>query len=87
MKKQAKESTYPYPSRFGSHRSMVKQEDECTFLGPPSAFDGPIRVICIDEYGEYSTTLDRLDSGLADPNRYNANRIGKLFESKKKDDK
>ncbi len=47
-----------FPSRFGSHRSMVVR----SLLG---------RVVCLDEKGEYSTLEDRLDNGLADPNRYN----------------
>ena len=48
---------YPYPSRYGSHRSMVVSQFGCV-------------VVCKDEFGEYETTKDRLDNGLADPKRY-----------------
>jgi len=59
-----KEVKYPYPSRFGSHKSM--QVD-----------DNPIT--CKDEFGIYHTTIDRLDNGLADPNRYAESRLTKLI--------
>lgn len=49
------------PSPFGSHSSMINSE-----LSPAT---GDV-VILTDEYGDYKTTRDRLDSGLADPNRY-----------------
>ena len=52
----SKEKKYPYPSRYGSHRSMVIKEEEN-------------KVICKDEYGEYETTVDRLDTGLSDSRR------------------
>ncbi len=32
-------------------------------------------VVLRDEKGLYETTRDRLDSGLADPRRYNSNRV------------
>ena len=51
-----KKEKYPYPSRYGSHRSMVVHEDGN-------------RVVCEDEYGQYWTTVDRLDNGEADPRR------------------
>jgi hypothetical protein len=57
---------YPYPSIYGSHKSMVTAEHD----------DGT--VTCKDEYGEYVTTRDRLDSGLADPRRYATSRTQKL---------
>ena len=62
------EQKYPYPSHYGSHKSMVASEGE----------DGT--VICKDEHGEYQTTKDRLDSGLADPRRY---ALSRLKEEKK----
>ena len=64
----AKEETYLFPSRYGSHKSMVIKED------------GEI-VTCKDEYGEYKTSKDRLDTGGADPNRYASSRD--LYKSNK----
>ncbi len=49
---------YPYPSKFGSHKSMVVGLGE------------QVIVVCQDELGEYETDKWRLDNGLADPNRF-----------------
>lgn len=66
---------YPYPTRFGSHKSMVIEEHE----------DG--WVTCEDEFGTYKTTVDRLDNGLGDPRRWShPERLKKLFQSEKKKD-
>lgn len=65
---------YPYPSRFGSHASMVINDD---------LIDK--NVTCQDEFGEYTTQADRLDNGLADPNRYAESRLSKLFEGRTKE--
>ncbi|MCX5637085.1 MAG: hypothetical protein NTX52_05250 [Planctomycetota bacterium] len=63
-------SKYPYPSRFGSHKSMVvREEGEDLVQG---------QLVCKDEFGEYVTLRTRLDSGLADPARYNESRLEKL---------
>ena len=51
---------YPYPSKFGSHKSMCTDKVNC-----PSG-----RCLCVDELGEYETDRQRLDNGLADPNRF-----------------
>jgi len=72
MAKDAK-ATYKYPSRFGSHLSMVVEENS----------DGT--VILQDEFGIYTTETTRLDNGLADPNRYNSERLTKLFAGKKEE--
>ena len=48
---------YPYPSRYGSHESMI------VALGHRI-------VVCEDELGEYDTEEKYLDNGLADPNRW-----------------
>ena len=45
-------------SWFGSHADMVIEELEND------------KVICKDDKGTYTTCKDRLDNGLADPNRY-----------------
>ena len=46
-------------SWFGSHAEMVVEE----------LHDG--LVVCEDDSGKYITHSNRLDNGLADPNRYN----------------
>ena len=57
------------PSWFGSHSSMVvdhtklETEDKNIKLS-----EG--KVVCQDDLGYYITEKDRLDNGLADPNRY-----------------
>lgn len=57
-----KQAEYQYPSNYGSHKSMVVEERD----------DGT--VVCKDEFGNYVTDKDRLDTGLADPNRYAMSR-------------
>lgn len=52
-----------YPSEFGSHKSMISQE-----WTDKVADDKWVILEC--ETGFYATTKDRLDSGLADANRY-----------------
>ena len=65
-----KKAKYPYPSRFGSHTSMVIGFDDIN----------PNIVVCEDEFGRYETLRSRLDNGLADQNRYDPSRLGKLYE-------
>ena len=60
-----KAEKYKTPSEYGSHASMVEEGTE--------AEDGWI--VLRDEKGLYSTSVDRLDTGLADPRRYNSNRV------------
>jgi hypothetical protein len=71
---------YPYPSRFGSHNSMVVLpvdiEDE-SINGQPGV------VCCKDEFGTYITEISRLDNGRADPNRYKTSRLTSLFQRAK----
>ena len=58
-------------SPYGSHEEMVVDsfdlEDDFTSLK-----DG--EVVCKDDIGYYVTDINRLDSGLADPNRYSIER-------------
>jgi len=70
-----KNTVYPYPSRFGSHKSMLINDD---------LIDN--NVICNDEFGDYNTTADRLDNGRSDPNRYASSRLHGLFQNRKKND-
>lgn len=70
------EQKYKYPSRFGSHTSMVdaKKTEE---LGQPD------KVVCVDEYGDYITMRKKLDSGEIDTARSNGDRIKYEKEKKK----
>lgn len=62
------EKKYKYPSRFGSHKSMINLEKT-------EALNDPNMVICTDEHGEYTTYANRLDNGLMDPIRANGDRV------------
>lgn len=52
-------------SHFGSHKEMVA-DCEVTKNIKLNANE----VVCKDDQGYYITTIDRIDSGLADPNRF-----------------
>ncbi len=64
FKKPAQKKAQPVveaPSRYGSHESMVV--DQVTI--------GDVEWVALrDEKGVYNTSRDRLDTGLADPRRY-----------------
>lgn len=60
-----KKENYVFPSRFGSHASMVDKEATNKLI--PYESDN---VVLKDEFGFYTTLKNRLDTGLADPNRY-----------------
>ncbi len=49
--------TITTPSAYGSHLTMLVRELEDN------------KVVLKDDFGEYTTTRDRLDNGMADPNR------------------
>jgi len=63
-----KQESYDYPTRFGSHSSMI-DEEKTTELNDEQ------RVVLEDEHGYYTTERKRIDSGLADPNRYKSDRL------------
>jgi hypothetical protein len=64
-----KEKAPTFPSEFGSHTTMVNAElNEKIAAGKQDAAD-PWMVLK-DERGDYATRKHRLDTGLADPNRY-----------------
>jgi len=63
IKSSGKKEEYNYPSRFGSHTSMIVEEHDWSLQ--------PGEVLLEDEYGQYVTTKDRLDTTLNDPNRTN----------------
>ena len=64
----AKVEPYAYPSRYGSHSSMV-DEEKTNQLGSED------EVVLKDEWGFYTTKRDRIDSGLSDPKRYCTSRV------------
>ena len=66
-----KKEKYPYPSRHGSHASMTNEDktDELEAL-----YGHSDQVVLEDEKGFYITEIRRLDTGLADPNRYPSRR-------------
>ena len=55
-------NTITTKSWFGSHAEMIVEE----------LSDG--LVVCEDDKGKYITNQQMIDSGLADPNRYELNR-------------
>ena len=59
---------YKYPTRYGSHLSMVDEEKT-------GELNKENNVVIEDEHGYYITDESRLDSGLADPNRYKTSRL------------
>ena len=64
----AKQESYKYPTRFGSHSSMIDEEKT-------GELNDDQRVVLKDEHGYYTTERKRLDSGLSDPNRYKGDRL------------
>jgi len=69
-KQQAKAEKYPYPTRFGSHKSMVVEStpEELKDLAEDE-------VICQDEFGRYKTQAKRLDNGQSDGFRFDSHRL------------
>lgn len=67
--KEDKPKKSDYPSQYGSHASMIDEE-------ATAKLKDPSRVICKDDHGLYETDRSRLDSGLADPNRYGSWKLG-----------
>ena len=65
--KKAKDKGPVMPSEFGSHASMVNAE-LTEKIAKQDAGD-PWQVLT-DERGNYATRKHRIDTGLADPNRY-----------------
>jgi regulation of enolase protein 1 (concanavalin A-like superfamily) len=70
--KQEKEVQPTYPSDYGSHASMV-DKDETKKLNEGIEFDdlsSTDSVVITTDKGSYTTVKNRLDTGMADPNRY-----------------
>ena len=68
----ASKAKVQYPSYFGSHASMVNEE-------ATKALEDQTKVVLADEHGQYTTSRDRLDNGLADPNRYPTARLAAML--------
>lgn len=66
-----KGETYVYPSHFGSHSSMIDEEET-------KKLDDSNLVVLRDEHGIYTTERRRLDDGLTDTNRCVSSRL-KIF--------
>ena len=64
-----KEAKVVYPSEFGSHTSMANEELTGKITAAKQDATDPW-VILADERGPFATHKSRLDTGLADPNRY-----------------
>ena len=70
--KKEKEVQPTYPSDYGSHASMVDME-ATKELNEGIEFDdlsSTASVVIATEKGSYTTVKNRLDTGMADPNRY-----------------
>jgi len=63
-----KKEDYPHPTRYGSHASMI-DEEETEKLTDKSL------VVLKDEHGYYTTKKSILDNGLADPKRCDTTRL------------
>jgi len=68
MKTKDEKRKMAFPSDYGSHASMI-DESETEDLNDPK------RVVIRDNHGTYITDRKRLDTGMADPNRYSSLRV------------
>jgi len=68
-KKDAKGKAPVFPTDFGSHTSMINAELNEKVAAAKQDTADPWAILT-DERGDYATRKSRLDSGLADPNRY-----------------
>ena len=64
-----KEQKVVYPSQFGSHTSMANEELNGKIAAAKQDATDPWHILT-DERGNFATRKHRLDTGLADPNRY-----------------
>jgi hypothetical protein len=68
-KKDGKSKGPVYPSEFGSHGSMINAELSEKIAAAKQDPADPWQILT-DERGNYATRKHRIDSGMADPNRY-----------------
>jgi hypothetical protein len=64
-------------THFGSTSDMIIDHSQYLFSGNPVNLKDN-EVICKDDRGFYLTSKNRIDSGLADPNRY-SNQTSRLI--------
>ncbi len=64
-----KEQKPTFPSDYGSHASMISAELNDKVAAAKQDAGDPWQILA-DERGNYATRKSRLDTGLADPNRY-----------------
>lgn len=64
-----KEKAPTFPSEFGSHASMADADLNAKIVEAKQDATDPW-VILKDERGDYATRKSRLDTGLADPQRF-----------------
>jgi hypothetical protein len=64
---------YKFPSRFGSHQSMVDRK-------MTAALGEPDKAVLRDEFGSYVTSVKMLDNGKADGNRWNVSRVRRFVK-------
>lgn len=76
-KQKEKVAKYLYPSFYGSHSSMIMNEET-------EKLEDKSMVVLQDEFGLYTTYRNRLDTGLADPKRYEESRLVRLHEEAKR---
>ena len=58
-----KAEKHPYPSRYGSHITMVNDDMS-------KELKSNLWVVCEDQDGAYATEVSRLDNGLSDSYRF-----------------
>jgi hypothetical protein len=68
-KKGGKDDKPTFPTEFGSHASMVNEEVNGTIVEAKQDAGDPWSILT-DERGNYATRKSRLDTGMADPNRF-----------------
>ena len=68
-KKESKAKGPVVPSEFGSHANMVNAELTERIAAAKQEQADPWQILT-DERGNYATRKHRIDTGLADPNRY-----------------
>lgn len=67
--KKGKDKAPTFASEFGSHAAMVNAELTGTIVEAKQDAADPWQIL-VDERGNYATRKSRVDSGMADPNRY-----------------
>jgi hypothetical protein len=68
-KKDGKNKGPVFASEFGSHGDMISAEWNEKIVASRQDASDPWQVLT-DERGQYATRKSRIDSGMADPNRY-----------------